>query len=123
MLNITHLTKTYLGGQQALRGIYLNIERVALFGLLAPNVDGKTTFMRILAGILTPTAGDIRIFEHDVTTQSGRRAVQAMIGYLPQDLPLYPTFSAYEFLDYMAILKGVNNRNARRQQIDELLET
>ena len=123
MLNVTNLTKTYPGGQQALRGITLNIERAGMFGLLGPNGAGKTTFMRILAGILTPTAGDIRIFGYNVTTQAGRRAAQALIGYLPQDLPLYPTFSAYEFLDYMAILKGVNNRAARRQQIDELLET
>ncbi|MCC7451619.1 MAG: ABC transporter ATP-binding protein [Anaerolineae bacterium] len=123
MLNVTHLTKTYPGGQQALRGIDLNIERVGMFGLLGPNGAGKTTFMRILAGILMPTAGDIHIFGHDLTTQIGRRAVQALIGYLPQDLPLYPTFNAYEFLDYMGILKGVNNRTARRQQIDELLET
>lgn len=123
MLNVTHLTKTYPGGQQALRDITLNIERAGMFGLLGPNGAGKTTFMRILAGILTPTSGDIRIFGHDVNTQAGRRAAQVLIGYLPQDLPLYPTFSAYEFLDYMAILKGVNNRKARRQQIDELLET
>lgn len=77
MLNVTHLTKTYPGGQQALRGIDLNIERVGMFGLLGPT--GKTTFMRILAEMFSrmPTAGDIHIFGHDVITQAGAASLCA----------------------------------------------
>ena len=122
MLEVTNLTKTYAGNVQALRGITLTTEPVGMFGLLGPNGAGKTTLMRILAGLLAPTAGSITIFGHNVATPAGREAVQSYLGYLPQELALYPNFSAYEFLDYMAILKGLNNRKARKQQISELLD-
>lgn len=122
MLAVNNLTKTYSSNVQALRGVTLNIPSSGMFGLLGPNGAGKTTFMRILAGLLTPTAGAIQIFGVDATTAKGREAVQKQLGYLPQDLALYPNFSAYEFLDYMAILKGVNSRKARKQQIADLLD-
>jgi ABC-type multidrug transport system ATPase subunit len=122
MLAVTNLTKIYSGNVQALRGVTLNIASRGMFGLLGPNGAGKTTFMRIMAGLLTPTAGKINVFGFDATTIRGREAVQKQLGYLPQDLALYPNFSAYEFLDYMAILKGVNNRKARKQQIGNLLD-
>src|SRR5690349_21598761 len=122
MLEITNLTKTYAGNVQALQGVTLTIEPVGMFGLLGPNGAGKTTLMRILAGLLAPTTGTINIFGHNIATPGGREAVQAMLGYLPQDLALYPNFTAYEFLDYMAIIKGVNNRKARKQQIADLLD-
>lgn len=122
MLEITNLSKVYPGSVQALRDISLKIESAGMFGLLGPNGAGKTTFMRILAGLLTPTGGQVRAFGHDMATAQGRQAVQSLLGYLPQELPLYPTFSAYEFLDYMATLKGINDPKARRGQINELLD-
>lgn len=122
MLKITNLTKTYAGDVQALRGVSLNIEKVGMFGLLGANGAGKTTLMRILAGLLAPTAGSVTIFGHDIETASGREAAQTVLGYLPQDLALYPNFTASEFLDYVGILKGMNDRKARRAQIADLLE-
>lgn len=119
MLQIENLTKTYSDSVQALRSVTLNIEHVGMFGLLGPNGAGKTTLMRILAGLLAPTSGSVTVFGHDLATTSGRAEAQSLLGYLPQDLALYPNFSAYEFLDYMAILKGVTHR---KQQIAELLD-
>src|SRR5579885_3049273 len=118
---IDDLTKTYRGGVQALKGINLTIEN-GMFGLLGPNGAGKTTLMRILAGILRPTAGSVQIGEYDISTERGRTAVKRMLGYLPQDLGMYPDLSAREFLDYVGILKGMDNRGIRRQRVEELLE-
>jgi ABC-2 type transport system ATP-binding protein len=119
-IDITGLTKRYKG-VPALDGLDLEVP-TGMFGLLGPNGAGKTTLMRILAGLLRPTAGRVRIGEHDVTTRPGRLAVQRALGYLPQDLGLYPDLSAREFLDYIALLKGLDDRSARRRRVGELLE-
>ena len=122
MIEIQNLTKTYGTGVHALRGINLNIE-AGMFGLVGPNGAGKTTLMRILAGLLNPTSGKLHAFGNDMLTTPGKLATKALLGYLPQDLGLYPNLTGREFLDYVAILKGVANGQLRRAQIDELLET
>jgi ABC-type multidrug transport system ATPase subunit len=121
MIEITNLTKTYRGGVKALNGISLDIG-MGMFGLVGPNGAGKTTLMRILAGLLRPSSGRVVAFGHDMSNSSGRMAAKANLGYLPQELGLYPNLNAYEFLDYMAILKGVTDSSERKQQIDDLLE-
>jgi ABC-2 type transport system ATP-binding protein len=121
MISITKLTKTYAGKVQALRGIDLEIGS-GMFGLVGPNGAGKTTLMRILAGLVRPTGGAVQVLGNDVTTPQGKLATQALLGYLPQELGLYPTLTAREFLDYMAILKGVTDRLVRRQQVTDVLQ-
>jgi len=121
MIEIRNLTKTYKGDVQALRGVDLEVGN-GMFGLVGPNGAGKTTLMRILAGLLRPTSGAVRVLSHDVTQSAGKMAVKAVLGYLPQELGLYPDLSAREFLEYVAVLKGLTDRAARRRQIEELLE-
>lgn len=118
---INNLTKTYRGGIKALKGLDLTIES-GMFGLLGPNGAGKTTLMRILAGILYPTSGSIQVGTYDGTTGKGRTAIKRILGYLPQDLGMYPDLSAREFLDYVAILKGLDDRQKRKARVAELLE-
>lgn len=120
-ITINHLTKIYRGGVRALNDTTLAIPG-GMFGLLGPNGAGKTTLMRILAGILRPTRGELRVGEYDGASERGRTAIKRLLGYLPQDLGMYPDLSAYEFLDYVGILKGLRSRQARQQRVEELLE-
>ncbi len=124
MISINSLTKTYASGAKAvhaLKGIDLTINS-GMFGLLGPNGAGKTTLMRILAGIVNASGGSVRVLGHDVTTEAGKQAVKAMLGYLPQELGMYPELSAAQFVDYMAILKGLDNPHKRRQSVAKVLE-
>src|SRR2546427_6630445 len=120
-IEINDLSKVYRGGVQALNAIDMNIPG-GMFGLLGPNGAGKTTLMRIMAGILRPTSGDLYIGEYDCNTEHGRTAVKRILGYLPQDLGVYPDLNAREFLDYIGILKGMDDRKARQRRVNELLE-
>ncbi len=121
-IEIRDLEKIYPGGVHALRGVTLDIER-GMFGLLGPNGAGKTTLMRILAGILRPSGGTVRAGAWNMATEQDRIAVKRVLGYLPQELGLYPDLRAREFLDYVAVLKGLDDKTIRRQRVAELLET
>ena len=116
-----HLTKVYGRSVYALNGVDLQIP-TGMFGLLGPNGAGKTTLMRILAGILHPSAGAVRIGDNDATTARGQAAVRRVLGYLPQEFGVYPDLRAREFLDYIAILKGLREANMRRERVAALLE-
>lgn len=120
-ITITDLSKTYRGGTQALTGIDLALPG-GMTGLLGANGAGKTTLMRILTGTIRPSTGTITIGGHDLASTAGRSAVKRLLGYLPQELELYPDLTAREFLDYVALLKGIDDKTARRRQIDVLLE-
>lgn len=118
---MTGLNKIYKGNVHALHQLNLTIP-TGMCGLLGPNGAGKTTLMRILAGILEPTSGILRIGGYDATTHSGRQNIKRTLGYLPQDLGMYPDMSAYDFLDYIGILKGLHHTPTRRKRIEELLD-
>src|SRR5579872_2022134 len=121
-ITLHQLNKVYRGGVQALNNVDLTIPN-GMYGLLGPNGAGKTTLMRILAGILRATSGDITVGGFDGNTEKGRTEIKRMLGYLPQDLGVYPDLSAREFLDYVGILKGMDDRRSRQKRVAELLET
>jgi ABC-type multidrug transport system ATPase subunit len=119
MLTINNLSKTYPNGVQALKDVSLTIER-GLFGLLGPNGAGKSTLMRTLATLQEPDTGEIHFGGLDVVRDP--EAHRRHLGYLPQDFGVYPGVSAYDLLEHLAVLKGVANRKARREQVEALLE-
>jgi ABC-2 type transport system ATP-binding protein len=119
-IEITGLSRRF-GKVTALDEVDLSVPG-GMFGLLGANGAGKTTLMRILAGVLPPSAGRVRVGGHDLTSRTGRLAVQRRLGYLPQDLGLYPDLTPREFLDYVGLLKGLDDTQARRRQVDELLD-
>lgn len=99
------------------------VDRVSLqltngvYGLLGANGAGKTTFMRMLCGILKPTSGTVTFDGMDVSSEEYR----AELGYLPQDFGYYPDFNGMDFLLYMASLKGLTKTEAKRKS-KKLLE-
>ncbi|MBA4384340.1 MAG: ABC transporter ATP-binding protein [Anaerolinea sp.] len=123
MIKITSLSKIYGKGAktvQALNGLDLTIGQ-GMFGLLGPNGAGKTTLMRILAGIVNASSGSVNVGGYDVTTEAGKMDVKKMLGYLPQELGMYPELTAAQFVDYMAILKGLENPSERRECVENVL--
>ncbi|MEU9759596.1 ATP-binding cassette domain-containing protein [Streptomyces sp. NPDC047985] len=119
-MNITteRLTKIHPGGLCALDAVDLHIESGTV-GLLGANGAGKTTLLRILTGVLRPTSGRVHVAGHDLSTSAGLTAVKRTLGYLPQELSLYPDLTAREFLDYIGVLKGIHDKRERRRQVDE----
>lgn len=119
----THqLTKRFRGGVVAVDRLDLHIPG-GMFGLLGANGAGKTTLMRILAGVLTPTSGSATIAGTRLDSTRSRRKIQRELGYLPQEFGAYPDLTARQFLDYVAILKGVVDTSLRRRSVERLLDT
>lgn len=121
MIEIRNLTKIYPNGKKALNALCLQIEQ-GMFGLVGPNGAGKTTLMRILATLLRPTQGWVRIYGHYVDTPEGKAAIRGMLGYLPQEAGFHSKLTVEQELDYMALLKGITGSVERRRQIAMALE-
>ena len=84
IISISHLSKTYASGFQALKDINLDIKKGEIFALLGPNGAGKTTLINIICGIVRPSGGTVTVDGHDIITDF--RATRAMIGLVPQEL-------------------------------------
>ena len=120
-LDIDRVSKTFRGNVRALDDVSLTVPS-RILGLLGANGAGKTTLMRLICGLIRPDGGRITAGGHDLSTTDGRLAVQRVLGYLPQDLGMYPDLTAREFLDYVGLLKGLDERPSRRRRVGELLE-
>ena len=114
-LCIDRLTKQY-ENKIAVDRVSLQLTN-GVYGLLGANGAGKTTFMRMLCGILKPTSGTVTFDGMDVSYEEYR----AELGYLPQDFGYYPDFNGMDFLLYMASLKGLTKTEAKRKS-KKLLE-
>ncbi|MDH5492202.1 MAG: ATP-binding cassette domain-containing protein [Myxococcales bacterium] len=103
------------GQTVALRGVSLCVEGGAIFGLLGPNGAGKTTLIRIGLDIVRPDAGEVRLFDGPICREALDR-----VGYLPEERGLYRGAKVLEMLVYLAQLKGLRAREARRRARDWL---
>lgn len=115
-IEIQNLTKNY-GKKQALSEVSLTIPQ-GMFGLLGPNGAGKTTLMKVLTTLLKKTSGEVKICGVPV---ENCREIRNMTGYLPQDFSMYGNMSAYEALDYLAVLSGMSKAE-RKIKVPEMLE-
>jgi ABC-2 type transport system ATP-binding protein len=90
-------------------------------GLLGPNGAGKTTLMRMVATVLAPDRGHLRLLGHDPGEAAGRLAIRRQLGYVPQEPGYHLNFTAFEFVDYVAILKEMTDRRARHDEVRRVL--
>ena len=99
--------------------ISLQVDEGEIFGLLGPNAAGKTTTISIIATLLRPNWGEVRVFGHDVRRQGP--AVRRLLGLVPQDVGLYPMLNAWENLEYFGGIHGLWGRTLKGR-IGEMLE-
>lgn len=118
MLKIRDLSKTYDNGVHALNRVNLDIPK-GMFGLLGPNGAGKSSLMRTISTLQDADSGSIEFDGIDVFADP--QAMRQRLGYLPQDFGVYPRISAYDLLEHMAILKGIDNKSERKEAVEGLL--
>ncbi|MEW2810413.1 ABC transporter ATP-binding protein [Streptomyces massasporeus] len=109
------------GGTRALDDVSLRLT-AGVTGLLGPNGAGKTTLLRVLATALPADRGAFTVLGHDTGTARGRQEVRRRLGYLPQTPGFHPDFTAFEFVDYVAILKEMTDRGARHREVRRVLD-
>jgi ABC-2 type transport system ATP-binding protein len=117
-LSIKNVSKQYRRDFWGLRDFSLELG-AGVLGLLGPNGAGKSTLMRILATVTDKTAGTVSWNGVDIAKHPDN--LRQVLGYLPQDFGVYPNLNALEFLEYMAAIKGLDGKSAKRR-IDELLQ-
>ncbi len=118
MIHVDRLSKRF-GSFRAVDGIRFEVGRGEIVGLLGPNGAGKTTTMRMLTTYLSPTSGQATLAGHDVLDEPIE--VRRKVGYLPENVPLYPDMRVIEYLRYRSKLKDVP-RARRRQAIAEVVQ-
>jgi ABC-2 type transport system ATP-binding protein len=109
------------GGTRALDDVALRLTP-GVTGLLGPNGAGKTTLLRVLATAVPADSGAFTVLGQDPSTTSGRQEVRRNLGYLPQTPGFHQDFTAFEFVDYVAILKELTDRTARHREVRRVLE-
>ncbi len=116
-IEFQHVTKKYSGGVTALEDVTFSVG-TGVFGLLGHNGAGKTTLMKALATLCPPTRGTIRVCGFDTAAQGDE--VRRRIGYLPQELAMYPSLSVLEFVIYMARIKGIREERAVKHALAQV---
>ena len=119
MLQVHSLTKMF-GKIPAVRGVSFRVERGEVLGFLGPNGAGKTTTMRMITGFLPPTSGTALINGHDILENP--IAAKKQFGYLPENAPVYTDMNVWDYLGFMADVRGFSG-SERRRKMCGVLET
>jgi ABC-2 type transport system ATP-binding protein len=120
VIQLSSVTKRY-GSTSAVDELTWSGGR-GVIGLLGPNGAGKSTLLRMLATVLAQDDGEIRVFGLDPAVPDERLAIRRRLGYLPQEAGLYRNFTAYDLVDYVAVLKEMTDRAARRDEVRRVLD-
>lgn len=120
MIVVDNITKSYANQQKAVANLSFTVPKGSILGFLGPNGAGKTTTMRMITGFMAPTQGRIEVAGFDTVSQS--MEARRRIGYLPETPPLYSELTVKSYLDFVAQLKGLNNRKQRQARIQEVAE-
>ena len=107
MIHVENLTK-YFGDLCAVDQIHLEIQKGEILGLLGPNGAGKTTTLRMLTGFMRPSAGTIRVKEYNIEEHS--LEIRKLLGYLPEEAPLYHDMLVYDYLNYVAHIRELEKK-------------
>ncbi|MEU4409835.1 ATP-binding cassette domain-containing protein [Streptosporangium sp. NPDC023963] len=118
-ITVKGLVKRY-GRNRVLDGLDLAVTP-GVTGLLGPNGVGKTTLLRCLATTLAPDSGTVEVLGLDPGDRVQRTALRRRLGYLPQDPGYYPQFTAFDLVDYVAILKEITDRRERHREVRRVL--
>jgi ABC-2 type transport system ATP-binding protein len=118
-IELAEVEKSY-GSTRALDRITLALGR-GVTGLLGPNGAGKSTLLRIVATVLAPDQGSLRVLGEDPGDQTGRLSIRRRLGYFPQEPGYYANLTAFEFVDYIAILKEMTDRRERHDEVRRVL--
>lgn len=118
-LQVIDVVKRF-GLVRALDGVSMEAG-AGITGLLGPNGAGKTTLLRILATVMAPSSGTISAFGLDPASHRDRLRIRRSLGYMPQEPGFHKNFTAFEFVDYVAILKEMTDRRARHEEVMRVL--
>ena len=110
------------GRTRAVEDVTLSVGR-GVVGLLGPNGAGKTTLLRMIATVLAPDSGSLRLLGQDPARPSERIEIRRRLGYLPQSPGLYAGFTAYDLVDYVAVLKEHSDKAWRQREVRRVLES
>ena len=118
MIEVKHLTKKY-GEHLAVSDLSFTIDEGHIYGFLGPNGAGKSTTMNIMTGCLAPTQGEVTIGGHDIFEEP--KEAKKLLGYLPEMPPLYMDQTPREYLDFVAMAKGITGKSARLAAIEKVI--
>jgi ABC-2 type transport system ATP-binding protein len=123
MIHVDHVSRRY-GAFAAVDDVSFSVASGEVVGLLGHNGAGKTTLMKMLTGYLEPTAGTIRVDDREIgRSAADTRAIQAQIGYLPENCPLWPEMTVFDYLAYVAGLRGVPEGKRDQAVVDAVRRT
>ena len=117
-IEINGVSMIYPSGKQALQDITMQMESPNLIGILGPNGAGKTTLMKLLISGLIPTQGEILLDGKPLLSEE--KLMKSQLGYLPQSFGLYDELTVWQFIDYMAALKGIQDKHAINDALEQV---